>query len=95
MEKYSSDKNHYKVPESMYTKMARPTVAYVGILLVCWKVVFAPMLGYDTGEAPEVFWQAWGWAIGVYVAGRSAEKVLGSNKFQGGNKSQDGDNAEG
>lgn len=73
-----------------YTKRARPTIIYAGLLFICIVYVIVPVLAYISGtpqaemptiELPDQFWWAWGTVVGVYGAGRSAEKLGVTNKL--------------
>ena len=63
-----------------YTKRARPTVIYIGLLAIMINYVFAPIFFYFTGRGiptfnlPGEFWIAWGGIVSVYAIGRSTEK---------------------
>lgn len=63
-----------------YTKRARPTIVYAGLvfiflvhvafpLLSWWKSMVLPTLGL-----PEEFWWTWGGVCGVWILGRTMEK---------------------
>lgn len=65
--------------DDKYTKRARPTVIYVGILLIIWAYAVIPVLNnqFDweiAHEIPNFFWQAWAAIVSVYAGGRSLEK---------------------
>ncbi|MBE8182530.1 MAG: hypothetical protein HAW61_03275 [Candidatus Portiera sp.] len=65
--------------DDKYTKRARPTVIYVGIILIIWGYVIAPLLNgyYGAGiviEIPDFFWHSWAAIVAVYAGGRSYEK---------------------
>lgn len=73
-----------------YTKRARPTIIYMGLLFIFIVHVMVPVIAYIAGtpkanmpeiSLPEEFWWAWGVVVGVYGAGRSAEKLGVVNKF--------------
>ena len=53
--------------DDKYTKRARPTVVYVGLLLIFFN-------GMSWFELPTEFWYAWGGLVSTWVVGRSAEK---------------------
>lgn len=63
-----------------YTKRARPTLVYAGLLFIFLVHVAFPIIAYLSKEAlpalslPEEFWWAWSGVCGVWVLGRSAEK---------------------
>jgi len=68
-----------------YTKRARPTVLYAGIIIMLINNVVLPWISYFKGlqipaiNLPSEFWLAWGGIASVYSFGRSKEK-LNSNK---------------
>lgn len=62
-----------------YTKRARPTIVYSGILMH-----FVAMIGKGFGynfEIPPDFTYVWGGVCGVWIVGRSWEKVGTPNKL--------------
>lgn len=72
-----------------YTKRARPSIVYSGLLFVFFVYVLIPVIAYISGtpaenmpqiELPAEFWWAWGTVVGVYGIGRSAEKMGITNK---------------
>ena len=66
-----------------YTKRARPSIVYAGLLIALGSAV-AKMLGSDIDPAqlvPVEFWWAWGGVTGTWVVGRSMEKRGVSNGF--------------
>jgi hypothetical protein len=70
-----------------YTKRARPTIVYAGLLFVFISYVLIPAIAYISGSElpgiilPDQFWWAWGTVVGVYGVGRSAEKMGITNKI--------------
>lgn len=71
-----------------YTKRARPTIVYAGIVFIFLVYVLVPVIAYIGGadqmpqiELPNEFWWAWGTVVGVYGVGRSAEKMGVTNKL--------------
>lgn len=59
-----------------YTKRARPTIVYFGLVVIAWNYCIRPMVpGFEPIELPTDFWLAWGGVVGVWSAGRSAEKI--------------------
>lgn len=67
-----------------YTKRARPTIIYVGLIFIFIVYVLVPVIAYISGASPKAmpkfdlpteFWWAWGTVVSVYGAGRSAEKM--------------------
>lgn len=69
-----------------YTKRARPTILYTGVVLVLVEVIARYIAWFSglsfptqgghliTTFVPAEFWIAWGGISGTYVIGRSAEK---------------------
>jgi hypothetical protein len=63
-----------------YTKRARPTVVYAGLLFIFLNYVIFPAITFFTGrgmpqiQMPEAFWWAWSSVVGVYSIGRTVEK---------------------
>lgn len=63
-----------------YTKRARPTVVYFGLLVIFINHCAAPILAQAFGwtlpalALPVEFWTAWGGVVGIWSIGRSAEK---------------------
>ena len=66
-----------------YTKRARPTLIYFGMLVIFWNYCIRPFVGEAPVDLPAEYWMAWGGAVGVYVIGRSAEKAGKGNKLSG------------
>lgn len=73
----------------LYTKRARPTIVYIGLLFIFIVHVLVPVVAYLTGgnltelsklNLPAEFWWAWGTVVSVYGVGRTAEKMGISNK---------------
>lgn len=71
-----------------YTKRARPTIVYAGMLFIFLVYVIVPVIAYISGadqmpdiQLPNEFWWAWGTVVGVYGVGRSAEKMGITNKL--------------
>ena len=73
-----------------YTKRARPTIVYAGLLFIFIVYVLVPVIAYISGtpnerlpviSLPDEFWWAWATVVGVYGAGRSAEKLGVTNKI--------------
>ena len=64
-----------------YTKRARPTIVYGGLLILVINNVILPWITHFTGNAPPVinipaeFWYVWGGVTGVYAFKRSDEKI--------------------
>jgi hypothetical protein len=72
-----------------YTKRARPTIIYGGLVFIFLVHVFCPMVAMFTGKAvpglilPDQFWWAWGSMCSIYAIGRTAEKNGINNKAVG------------
>lgn len=74
----------------LYTKRARPTIVYVGLLFIFIVHVLVPSISYfceasfdpeKTVQLPEAFWWAWSSVVGIYGVGRTAEKYGTANKI--------------
>ena len=70
-----------------YTKRARPTLVYFGMLVIFLNHLVLPWVAHLTPGAtvpdivlPEEFWWAWSGVVGLWVVGRSAEKSGIANK---------------
>ncbi len=69
-----------------YTKRARPTVVYAGLVFIFIVHVLFPIVAFCCGNdlpeltLPKEFWIAWGGICSVWVIGRSAEKRGVKNK---------------
>lgn len=63
-----------------YTKRARPSLVYAGLVFIFMVHVIFPMVTFFTREQipalslPAEFWWAWTGVVGVWVIGRSMEK---------------------
>lgn len=59
-----------------YTKRARPTVVYSGLLFILFNYVIAPLLlpNQQPLQLPVEFWAAWGGIVSTWSIGRSFEK---------------------
>jgi len=70
-----------------YTKRARPTIVYAGLLFIFLMHVFLPGYAFFFNKAvptltlPEEFWWAWGGVCSVWVIGRSTEKRGTKNRL--------------
>lgn len=70
-----------------YTKRARPTVVYFGLVMIFVNYVAVPtisMLSIGQPQAfdlPTEFWAAWGGIVATWSIGRSAEKRGSRNKL--------------
>lgn len=68
-----------------YTKRARPTLVYFGMLVIAFNYCVIPAIQTFRGVAvlafalPTEFWVAWGGVVGTWAIGRSWEKVNGVN----------------
>lgn len=76
--------------EDNFTKRARPMVVYSGLLFIFLVHVFIPLVSFIAGKAmpslalPTDFWYAWTGVVGVWMVGRSAEKLgSGSSIIKG------------
>lgn len=64
-----------------YTKRARPTIVYAGLVAIFLVHVVTPVLSAFLSNAvpsitlPEEFWYTWGGICGVWMIGRSAERI--------------------
>ncbi|WP_462319072.1 holin family protein [Marinilabilia sp.] len=72
-----------------FTKRARPTIIYGGLLFIFIVHVLVPVIAYIAGvpandlpeiDLPDEFWWAWGTVVSVYGVGRSAEKMGIANR---------------
>ena len=63
-----------------YTKRARPTVVYAGLVLALVNHVVLPWVSHFVGSAPPpielpvMFWTAWGGICGTWVISRTMER---------------------
>ena len=63
-----------------YTKRARPTVVYGGLVLVLLNHVVLPWVAFFVGlenpniQIPGIFWGSWGGICGTFAIGRTMEK---------------------
>ena len=70
-----------------YTKRARPTIVYSGLAFIFLVHVFLPVVAFLTNKPvpqltlPSEFWWAWSGVCGVWILGRTAEKVKGPSKL--------------
>lgn len=64
-----------------YTRDARPSVIWVGLLILAWNYMLIPVLGIHWQvkpvDFPSMFWEVWGIVCTGYVFARTADKVLG------------------
>lgn len=76
-----------------FTKRARPTVVYAGLVFICINYVIAPWASHFAQlevpliVMPSEFWVAWGGIVATWSLGRSAEKIGMRNKIAGSKKS--------
>ena len=67
-----------------YTKRARPTVVYAGLIAILFNYCLVPaaqsLNGVDISpfELPIEFWSAWGGCVGIWTIGRTMEKRGGN-----------------
>lgn len=73
----------------VFTKRARPSLIYTGLLFIFIVHVLVPVIAFIAGtpadnlpeiNLPDEFWWAWGTVVSVYGAGRSAEKMGVTNR---------------
>lgn len=63
-----------------YTKRARPTVVYFGLVVILYNYCIIPSIQLINSiplqafELPTEFWVAWGGIVSTWVLGRSSEK---------------------
>lgn len=57
-----------------YTKRARPTIIYAGLILAFLNYTILPLFSKAALGVPPDFWFVWGGVAGWYVHSRSAEK---------------------
>ena len=75
------------VQDDNYTKRARPSIIYIGLLIIAFNYCLVPLAKVLMGEdatpfdLPEEFWLAWGGAVSAYSVGRSMEKSGKRNAF--------------
>ena len=58
-----------------YTKRARPTLVYFGMVMIFVNYLVVPMFGNEAFELPLEFWAAWGGTVAIWSVGRSAERI--------------------
>jgi hypothetical protein len=72
-----------------FTKRARPMLVYAGLCFILMVHVLFPMVTWFTKQTvpdlslPEEFWWAWSGVCGIWVMGRSAEKMGKGSKLVG------------
>lgn len=57
-----------------YTKRARPTVVYAGLVMLLLCYVLPPYFGMKQIELPPEFFYVWGGIVSTWIIGRSAER---------------------
>lgn len=57
-----------------YTKRARPTIIYAGLVMAFLNYTLLPLLGKPGLPVPPEFWMVWGGVSGWYVHSRSQDK---------------------
>ncbi len=63
-----------------YTKRARPTVVYAGLIFICFNYCIVPALSkffcapVEPFVLPTAFWAGWSGIVGTWSIGRSVEK---------------------
>ena len=73
--------------DTPYTRAARPTVIYVGLLFIAMIHVVIPAIAFFTNRPvgdinlPEEFWWTWGAVVTTWFVGRSYEKVNTPNTY--------------
>ncbi len=66
--------------DDLYTKRARPTVVYAGLVFIFLVHVIGPLTAAWGGKPlpemslPTEFWWAWSGVVGAWIIGRTAEK---------------------
>jgi hypothetical protein len=72
--------------DDLYTKRARPTMLYSGLVMIGINYILVPLIQtlmevkVEPFQLPTEFWVAWGGVAGIYSLGRSTEKWGKSNK---------------
>ena len=67
--------------DDKFTKRARPTILYAGLVILATNHVLLPWVNHFIGNAPPTidippeFWYAWGGVAGIYSFKRSDEKI--------------------
>lgn len=70
-----------------FTKRARPSIVYAGLVFIFMVHVAFPIIAYISGRPlptlslPEQFWWSWTGVCGVWIMGRSMEKNGANNKI--------------
>jgi len=69
-----------------YTKRARPTIVYAGLIFICLIHVIFPIIAYiSKGKVPALslpsdFWYVWGGVCSVWMVGRTVERRGNASK---------------
>jgi hypothetical protein len=67
--------------EDAYVRRGRPTVLYVGLIVIFWNYCITPIVGLHWGlkpvEIPSDFWWTWGVISTGYVFNRTAQEIMG------------------
>ena len=70
-----------------YTRRARPSLIYFGLLVIFLNYCFVPLIQLLSGvllpkpfELPAEFWWAWGGVVGTWSVGRSTERIKTKSK---------------
>jgi hypothetical protein len=62
-----------------FTVRARPSVIWMGVLLIFWNYAIVPTFGHKwamvPATLPDAFWWTWGTVVTGYVFSRSTEKI--------------------
>ncbi|ABE54980.1 hypothetical protein Sden_1696 [Shewanella denitrificans OS217] len=73
--------------DDKFTKRARPMLVYFGLLMIATNYMFFPILSrffsVDTSPLPDLpmeFWAGWSGIVATWCIGRSAEKIVGTNR---------------
>ena len=70
-----------------YTKRARPTVVYFGLVIIAWNYSVVPFMGAVIGMSmplmplPDEFWYAWGGVVATWSVGRTMERRGAKNNL--------------
>lgn len=75
-----------------YTKRARPTVVYAGLIIIVINHIILPWVSFYMGykipeiEIPEIFWVGWSGIVMTWSIGRTVEKRTGQGNIITGKK---------
>lgn len=70
-----------------FTKRARPTVVYFGLVVIAWNYSIVPVIGAFTiytmplMPLPTEFWYAWGGIVSTWSVGRTMERRGAKNNL--------------